>query len=147
MALTASETCRQIADIIDFESERFDICSWEHQDINCGTTACIAGHIALLHDDGMNRNQDLVYNMQDGSRNLKPDIEWRLRQGRRIGLRADAAEQIFNPGGSFWSRYNNDKRDDGFSAVLRQLEKELIDREDSSLIDIQELHQIAENAL
>ena len=145
MTLTAAETCRRVADIIDFEPDRFYVGQWEMQD-SCGTTACIAGHTALLHNDGIAENKKLVFKFDDET-SLSPDSEWIVRQGQRLGLTEKAADVMFDPGLYLWRRYNPDRRNHRYSRVLRQLEKELEDRDSDDLIDVDELEQIAEEAL
>ena len=46
----------------------------------------------------------------------------------------------------FWYRYNDPEEDWRYSQVLRQLSKELEDRDSDDLIDIDELEQIADEA-
>ena len=151
MTLSPAETCRSVADIIDFESDRFHIGSWEESDSFCGTTACIAGHTALLHSDGKEHNRDNVCAFVDiygnERENFWPGDEWVLRQGERLGLSEKAAEVMFDPISYFWLRHNANRLDSRYSKVLRQLEKELEDRDSDDLIDVEELEKIAEEAL
>lgn len=151
MPLSPSETCRKVADIIDYESERFYMGFWEELSDDCGSTACIAGHTALLHNDGMDKHRDnvIVINAPFGKKeeDFCPTNEWIVRQGQRLGLTEKAADVMFDPSSHFWERHNAKRRDHRYSKVLRQLEKELENREDdSSLIDLEELKQIAVEA-
>ena len=152
MTLSPAETCRAVADIIDFDSDRFHIGSWEQSDSVCGTTACIAGHTALLHNDGMAKNRDHVYVMENPFNRRRgehfwPGGEWVARQGQRLGLTEKAAAAMFDPVSYFWKRHNANRLDIRYSQVLRQLEKELEDRDSDDLIDEEELEQIAVEAL
>ena len=149
--LSPAETCRSVADIIDFDAVRFNIRTWERSDSVCGTTACIAGHTALLHSDGKEHHRGNVSEDVDihgeKQENFWPDSEWIVRQGQRLGLTEKAADVMFDPSCHFWERHNAKRRDHRYSKVLRQLEKELENREDdSSLIDLEELKQIAVEA-
>ena len=145
--LSPSETCRRVADIIDFESERFDIGYWEQEDI-CGTTACIAGHTALLHQDGMADHPTMTEEIMESVRTFKPGLGWRIRQAERLGLTDEAGSEMFFQDSELWSKHKPKRKDIRYSKVLRQLEKELADRDSSEgLIDVAELEQIAEEAL
>ena len=156
MTLSPAETCRAVADIIDFESERFDFEKCELQS-DCGTVACIAGHTALLHQDGMDfllhqdgseENASYIYtpSFRDGERQFFPDHQWRDRQARRIGLTEAVGEQMFYPTSDFWQKHNKNSENLPISKVLRQLEKELEDRDSDDLIDEEELEKIAVEA-
>ena len=149
MTFSPSETCREVADIIDFESERFHIGNWERSD-SCGTTACIAGHTALLHMDGMDKHRDnvTVRNVPFGNKqeDFWPTNEWIVRQGQRLGLTEKAADVMFDPSSHFWEGHNANRLDLRYSQLLRQLEKELEDRDSDDLIDVEELEQIAVEA-
>ena len=146
MTLSPAETCRQVADIIDFESERFAMDHWEHEK-GCGTTACIAGHAALLHSDGISENQRFLVSVLS-QKYFAPDWRWQDRQGRRLGLDEEASVKMFDPhSNDFWERHNCFEENIRYSKVLRQLSKELEDREEGDLIDLAELEQIAEEAL
>ena len=92
MTLSPAETCRQVADIIDFESERFAMDHWEHEK-GCGTTACIAGHAALLHSDGISENQRFLVSVLS-QKYFAPDWRWQDRQGRRLGPEASVKISI-----------------------------------------------------
>ena len=150
MTLSPAETCRAVADIIDFDSDRFHIGNWESRD-RCGTTACIAGHTALLHNDGMEKHRDWISVRSAPFGNNREDFwpgeEWIARQGQRLGLTEKAADVMFDPDSYFWKRHNADILDLRYSQVLRQLEKELEDRDSDDLIDEEELEQIAVEAL
>ena len=145
--LSPAETCRKVADIIDFESDRFDMDFWEPTS-DCGTTACIAGHTALLHNDGMNQYPSFQIESRDGKTVsfLSPDETWEDKQGERLGLTPEASGIIFRDSSAFWSRHNDRRKNWRFSQVLRQLSKELDDREDGDLVDLADLEQIAEEA-
>ena len=151
MTLSPSETCRKVADIIDYENSRFNVGNWEQNDSVCGTTACIAGDTALLHNDGKEQHQDHVcafvniYGREQ--ENFWTDDEWVARQGQRLGLTEKAANAMFDPVSHFWKRHNENRLDHRFSQILRQLEKELEDSKDGSLIDENKLDRIAEEAL
>ena len=132
--LSPAETCRKVADIIDFESERFDMNVWSAE-TDCGTVACIAGHASILHSDELFQCNDL-----DGS-------SWIDRQAARLGVTSDAGDRLFFDRSMFWRRHNIDRESRCYSQVLRQLGKELEDRGEDDLIDVDELEQIAEEAL
>ena len=135
-ALSPAETCRKVADIIDFEPDRFYMGSWEKQN-ECGTTACIAGHAAELHDDRINLSSE--HSMASTRLNM-----WVRRQGKNLGLTADAAEMMFHHSWVFWQRYNKNGDNIRYSQVLRHLGKELEDRPDGGLVTYEELERIAE---
>lgn len=138
MTLSPSETCRHVADIVDFENERFDISIFQ-EERECGTVACIAGHTALLHEDSRSRKDEI--------RHIRAD-SWIVRQGRRLGLTPAAACQLFYSAYHIrWLGVNSPANDRRYSLLLRQLEKELEDRDEDDLIDVEELEQIAEEAL
>ena len=147
-ALSPAETCRKVADIIDYETDRFDMGFWETTS-DCGTTACIAGHTALLHNDGMNQHPSFwVQNSYGTATSLcPPNREWETRQGRRLGLDEEAAEEMFRSLSDLWMRHNEHEMNWRYSRMLRHLEKELEDREEGNLIDLADLEQIAEEAL
>ena len=138
-ALSPSETCRKVADIIDFDSDRFYMGSWEKQN-ECGTTACIAGHAAELHGDRINLSSD-------DSMAISRLNAWVRRQGRNLGLTADAAEMMFHHFLGFWQRHNKNGDNIRYSQVLRHLGKELEDRPDGGLVSYEELERIASEAL
>lgn len=149
MTLSSSETCRRVADIIDYESERFSMHCWQDT-TDCGTTACIAGHTALLHNDGVKVNRDMAAfgsNYRGEFLYLTPNTEWRDRQSRRLGLTENAGATLFNPLSGFWRMLNEVEENIRYSKVLRQLEKELADRDEGDLVNEYELEQIAKEAL
>ena len=140
MTLSPPETCRKVADIIDFENERFDISVFQ-EERECGTAACIAGHTALLHGDRLNGGRP-VLNWDDACG------EWLFRQGRRLGLTQFAARRLFYPANhTRWLGKNASGNDRRYSLLLRQLEKELADRDSGDLIDTYELDSIIAEAL
>ena len=149
MTLSPAETCRRVADIIDFENEKFDIQRWEHQ-TDCGTTACIAGHTALLHQDGLDANKRFVLTTEknDGTQDmeLRPGQTWRNRQAARLGLTPEAGGMLFSPA-VLWDCSDKDLGALRYSLVLRQLEKELENRDSDDLIGLTELTEIAFEAL
>ena len=145
-SLSPSETCLRVADIIDFESARFQIGTW--QTTTCVTTACIAGHTALLHNDGLNENPSLQVRGYGGSKTiLSPTPEWERRQAERLGLAEKAADGLFGRDSRFWIRYNADKENVRYSKVLRQLADELEGRDEGELVELKELERIASEAL
>ena len=133
-SLSPSETCRSVADIIDFDSERFDMNTWSVE-TDCGTTACIAGHTAVLHNDKLFQCNDFA------------GESWIDRQAARLGVTSAAGDRLFFDRSMFWRRHNIDRENSYYSQVLRQLSKELEDREDGDLIDLEELEKIASEAL
>ena len=140
MTLSPAETCRAVADIIDSDPERFNMAFWEHRS-DCGTTACIAGHAALLHNDGW------IQSRYGSTTSLcPPNDEWEIRQGRRLGLTEEAAKEMFRSLSDLWLCHNEHGMNWRYSRMLRQVEKELEDREDGDLIDLEYLKQIAEEA-
>lgn len=147
MKLSPAETCRKVADIIDFESKKFDIGLWGGHPIDdeCGTTACIAGHVAILHDDWIEQNEDLSYR-KGLFVMFEPDLKWQEAQAKRLGLTFAASELIFFSCSSLWSMYNEDEQGYRYSMLLQQLEKELENRDEDDLIDEEELERIAEEA-
>ena len=132
--LSPAETCRQVADIIDYESERFSMHCWEDTTA-WGTVACITGHTAILHSDELFQCNDLA------------GESWIDRQAARLGVTSDAGDRLFFDGSMFWRRHNIDRENRRYSKVLRQLGKELEDRDEDDLIDVEELNRIAEEAL
>ena len=146
--LTAAETCRKVADIIDFKQERFSMAAWEFH-TECGTQACIAGHVAILHNDGIKFNSEMAY-QTPGYTNFNPNHEWKVRQGRRLGLTSEAAMCLFAPSSHIWRNLGtNEPRGDEYrySKVLRRLEKELEHRDSEELVVLAELESIANKAL
>ena len=75
-----------------------------------------------------------------------PNGEWETRQGRRLGLTEEAAEEMFRSLSDLWLRHNEYEMNWRYSRMLRHLEKELEDREEGDLIDLADLEQIAEEA-
>ena len=128
--LTPSETCQQVANIIDSEPHRFDMDQWESE---CGTKACIAGHTAILHGDAAGQG----------------DVSslWMDRQAHRLGLTATAGDEMFRR--SFmWLEHNTSDENVRYSKVLRQLGQELENRDKNQQhINRRELHRIAKEAL
>ena len=116
MTLSPAETCRKVADIIDYENERFSMSTWETTE-DCGIVACIAGHVALLHQDGKAANRDAGVRF--------PGEAWRERQGSRLGLNKQASSALFNPSSVLWRNAPEKEGSIRYSRVLRQLEKEL----------------------
>lgn len=149
LTLSPAETARKVADIIDYENERFSIQRWELQ-TGCGTTACIAGHTALLHQDGLDANKRFVFTTEksNGTRELelKPGSAWMDRQASRLGLTSKAGRFLFSPA-ALWDYFTPDLGSLRYSLVLRQMVKELEHRDPNDMIDIPELKQIAEKAL
>lgn len=132
MELTPAETCRKVADIVDYDNERFNMGAWQINEPDCGTIACIAGHTALLHGDPM--------------LSFAPEAEWIERQGRRLGLTPPAASAMFNPMSELWVWMIGDPRGDiCFSLVLRRLEKEMA--ASKRLVGRKKLKRLAEEAL
>ena len=80
----------------------------------------------------------------DTNLELVPNSEWKVRQGRRLGLTGAACSNLFHPRSSIW-KYDGDGN--RYSMVLRQLEKELSIRDAGNFIDVGELRKIAEEAL
>ena len=100
MAYEHAELARQVADIIDFQPEIFNMQSYD-----CGTTACIAGHIGRLTGDLFLDDK------------LPSHIVWRERQGAKIGLDGEAAWMLFSS-----SRFLNLSNTE-LSEVLRRIAK------------------------
>ena len=120
MAYQEAELARQVADIIDFEPEIFNMSSYD-----CGTTACIAGHIGRLTGDLF---------MDD---KLPGHLEWRNRQGAKIGLDGEASWMLFSS-----SRYVNLSNTE-LSEVLRRIAKEAEETDpDEDITDSEKLATI-----
>ena len=133
--LSPAETCRQVANIIDSEPHRFDMSRWES---DCGTRACIAGHIGILHGDALSPDRPRYH----------PSNRWVDRQARRLGLTDDAGRRMFRPYSPLWTKHNPRFTNVSYGKVLRQLGQELENRdENKQRINIRELHRIAEEAL
>ena len=142
MTLTPAETARKVADVIDYENERFDMGVFQ-EERDCGTVGCIAGHTALLHGDTR-----LVWDNTSGGWGDDSNGEWLFRQGFRLGLTHIAACRLFYPANhTGWPGEYLSVDDRRYSLVLRQLEKELADRAAGDLIDREELDQIIMEAL
>ena len=137
MTLSPSEICIEVADIIDFDSERFDMNMWE-ETTDCGTVACIAGHVALMHQDGKAANYGDHATLFGGK-------IWRERQGSRLGLTKRAADSLFDPLSSLWMNAPKLEGDIRYSLVLRQMAKEL--EASRRIIGPAKLEQIVEEAL
>ena len=149
MTLSPSETCRKVADIIDFEPDRFWMEHWERT-AGCGSTACIAGHTAMLHNDGLKENKNMAgvgYDHGGAILYLGTNREWRARQSRRLGLTEEAGTILFYPVSYFWEQNNASGENWCYSQVLHQIAKEVEDRDEDDLIDIDELDRIAAEAL
>lgn len=148
MTLTPAETCRKVADIIDCEQERFDMRFFQEES-ECGTVACIAGHAALLHGDGMNTAAEDGTVVADGNGHYSflPSDEWIYRQGFRLGLTEFTAWRLFCSAEHPWLSENAAENPRRYSLVLRQLAEELAGREEGNLIDIVELDLIAAESL
>ena len=136
--LPPAQIAREVADIIDFAPEIFDIEEWGNDD--CTTPACIAGHIGRMHlmttgllDSFCNRYQNNIVHERS------PISEWKYRQGARINLTNNAAEYLFTSA-EFQRMPNPD-----IAKVLRELSKELEDR--TELISSVELEKITARAL
>ena len=80
MTAERSELIRKVANIVDFQPERFDM-TWFQQDIGCDTTACIAGHVGELSNDRFDEKTSF--------------LRWYHRQAANIGLDPWAAEYLF----------------------------------------------------
>ena len=146
-ALSPAETCRKVADIIDFEPKRLDMRHWECYTSDCGTTACIAGHVGLLHHDGMATHPTDTDRYVSGHKIFYPNRTWKIRQAVRLGLTVQAGEEMFTHG-AMWRKHNPYREPIRFSKVLRQLGKELEDRdENNQFINRRELNRIAKEAL
>lgn len=141
--LSPAETCRQVAYVIDSEPHRFNMLWWQHNTL-CGAVACIAGHTALLHGDGLDSNPDLAH--IPNTRNMDPNISWKYRQAKRLGLKPEASSSMFSETSSIWS-FAKTTGNDRYSKVLRQLACELEDRNKDELVGLIELNRIAEEAL
>lgn len=146
MTLTPAETCRKVADIIDHKNSRFGM-GWWLRYTPCGTVACIAGHTALLHSDGIERNPHLASSPDGNRRSLSPDTAWEDRQAARLGLKPTASSLMFNPNSSIW-RSSRKTGTDHYSLTLR-LMAEKLEKHDrkSRTISARELTKIAQKAL
>lgn len=89
MKPSASETCRKIADLIERNPALLDMSDWQYED-RCGTVACVAGHIGLLHADAYT---DAVKDAE-----TMEETAWLSRQAARIGLNLQAGIAFFYDG-------------------------------------------------
>ena len=97
MSLQQAEICRQVADIIDFRPDEFDMGWWEDSpdtdSPDCTTVACIGGHVGLMHDDSYNKYvPDMADNLDEERRN---EDSWLGRQAGRIGLDFESGRILF----------------------------------------------------
>lgn len=132
MTLTPAETCREIAEIIENEPHRFNPRCWQY-DTFCGTVACIAGHTALLHGDGIDANPDLA---SEDTKSLIPDAGWYYRQAARLGLKPEASTMLFSP---IYGLTN-----ERYIRLLRFMAEKL--EKSGRLIGVRKLHKIAAKA-
>ena len=104
-----SDLIRQLADIVDFEPEKFDMKSFD-----CGSTACLVGHIVRITDD--------KYMPADSY------FRWHVRQSAKIGLDLFAGDYLFNRAPMMFMSNSE------ISEVLRNLAKEVDELPNGELI-------------
>lgn len=126
-SLSAADTCRAVADIIDFEPESFDMQSWD-----CGTTACIAGHIGRLHGD------IYLYSPIAANNSDERGDEWQTRQAERINLLDRDSRYLFAIG---------EESNRTLSDMLRQMSKELDDTQGKIVFDSSDLTRIHQEVI
>ena len=125
MTAQRSELIRQVADIVDLEPERFDM-AFYHQEGDCGTTACIAGHIGLLTGDIYGRSGFM---------------NWFDCQADNIGLDNWAGEFLFTDA----KMVNMENRT--ISQILRRLSKEIETLEDGETLGEADVIRIADEVI
>lgn len=95
-----------VLDLAGRHPEQFDMGEWQYQleglsDIDgnqndsCGTAACIAGWVGILHNDQQEdimRLRAILYNMDTNNMMDK----WEMRQARRLGLDHIAGNLLFH---------------------------------------------------
>lgn len=86
MTTQQAEICSQVANIISCRPEEFTMAAYEHYNEKCGSVACVAGHIGIMHRDSYRDWHNR------GSEEFRL---WLERQGSRIGLDYDAARMLF----------------------------------------------------
>lgn len=127
MTAQRSELIRQVADIVDFQPERFDM-GWFQQDGDCGAKACIAGHIGeLSHDRFADKRSGFM--------------EWYDRQSENIGLDPWAGEFLFTDE-KMMAMANG-----SISQTLRRLAKEIAELEEDETISENDIARIADEII
>ena len=82
-----------VLDVIERNPEKHDQGVWGEQNA-CGTTACVAGHIALLNDDAqyiLNHANRMILMLNPGT--VQRGFEWYA--GEKLGLEDDDAYLLF----------------------------------------------------
>ena len=126
MTAQRSELIRKVANIVDFQPERFDM-AWFHQDIGCDTTACIAGHVGELSNDRFDEKTSF--------------LRWYHRQAANIGLDPWAAEYLFTDEKIMALKNGT------ISQILCKLAKEVKTLEEDEVLDENDVIRIADEVI
>ena len=127
MSYERADLIVKVADIVDFQPERFDM-GWFEQDGDCGTKACIAGHIGeLSHDRFADKRSGFM--------------EWYDRQSENIGLDPWAGEFLFT------DEKMMEMENGSISQILRKLAKEVKTLEDDEVLDENDVARIADEVI
>ena len=98
-----ANVAKAVYDFVVRFPEQHDQRIWEDEKTGCGTVACIAGWVGILHDDTLSsaidaKKVEALY--EHGSARPKGFIrlqwDWEARQARRLGIESVAAGLLFN---------------------------------------------------
>ena len=131
MTVEQAEVCYKVADIIDFDSDRFNMGLWE-EDFTCGTVACIAGHIGLFHNDSHGILMERTHRMSQASADEHLE-HWHRRQADRIGLNPDAGDVLF---------LSTEMTNPELSELMRKLGKAVEERGYGDFLGLDELREM-----
>lgn len=86
--------CDSVADLIEAHPAQHEQSIWAWESTSCGTQACVAGWVGILHDDCHIKmfNEALV--AEDNNTDT-PYYAWIQRQVGRLGITAQAGDRLF----------------------------------------------------
>lgn len=119
MTYDRSDLIVKIADIVDFEPEKFDMTT-----LDCGSAACIAGHIGRIAGD----------KYYDDT--TESHLDWTDRRAAMIGLDRWAGDYVFN------RQPMINLPNSEISEFLRNLAKEVAEMEDGEVLEYKDAVRI-----
>ena len=87
-----------VLDLVGKYPEQFDMSYWEYDlaaEDSCGTAACIAGWVGLLHNESHRRLKKSLFILNNHEARVRVMDSWEHRQAKRLGLTEEAGNILF----------------------------------------------------
>ena len=87
-----------VIDLVGKYPEQFDMSYWEYdlsEQDSCGSAACIAGWVGLLHNESHRRLKKSLFIFTNQEARIRVMDSWERRQAERLGLTEAAGNILF----------------------------------------------------